>query len=637
MFGFDRSHYAIVAALLLGGCGEGFVDPERGLATDGSTLEGALTVNEWRAGRSGFIELFNSSDVGIDLTGWAVDDGPGGAAKRSLESGAFVNPHDFFLVPYGGINASSADRVRLLDPSGVVVADHANGYDGRSLSGRCFGRAPGSAAPVVRAGPVLDRAIPCTEGFANWVDATRLLINEVRPGSPGYVEIYNPEAYWVSTETQSATDPQGEPMWLQIEGREPHGVRLDVAPGGVAVVALLLTTERPVAISLQTAAGVELDAATSAVGGGPIAGRCFGRVTDGGAWAPGPVPCSSGVSNFVPGYDLVVNELKTGSAGFIEIYNRGATEADLSGYAVDDVEAAGSAPKRLVAGTKLAPGAFLLVPYGGVNKSSADWARIIDAAGAPVDAISTAAWGDRTSGCLGRSPDGGDWAFASRSCSPGEPNGVPVTPSGTCRATGGTYETIPFTAEQECKALEYLNKARFSELGRLADLSRNIAYDCGPAGCLAYRQAAWTSVLDYAGTPYVSGSTPGPTTLRKLLEASSTWQDDGLPYDTIANTWAHRGELVGRRVTLEKIWIERLDPANELCVVGRDAPDAPNFLYLCEVPSFCHDGCSPVDSLRTHVGEWIWLRGLLSNSDWVRGGAWAIHDPTVRAANPAIP
>ncbi len=642
MIGLGRGNASLllVGASLAAACGEGLAgDAEAGLLSDGTALSSPVVISEWKAGRGGYIELQNVSDQGLELVGFKVDDGAGGSAAKPVPT-QHLNPRDVALVPFAGINGSSADRVRLIDPSGAVVEDLPSGYAGESVAGQCFGRAvvPDSVGGVEVDGPVVDRAIACTPASSNWVDARALRINEVRAGAPGYVELFNPADHWVRTATPPVTDPSGEPMYLVIDGSPPMQVRQDIAPRGVLAIGLVLTSDAPVRIKLLTAAGVELDSVTSAPPGAPIAGRCFGRIDDGGAWVDGPVPCSRGVSNFLPGQDLVVNELKTGSGGFIEIFNRGTSVADLSGFAVDDVDGAGSSPRLLPAGTTILPGGFLQVPYNGVNKSSADWARIVDAAGNPVDAISTGQWADRASGCIGRSPDGGEWAVASRACSPGGPNGVPPTPVGGCSATGGTIETVAFTAEQECKAVEYLNRARFSELGRLPDLSRNIAYDCGPTGCRGYRQAAWRSVVDFAGTSDWAGAdTPGPAALRALREASSSWTDDGQPFDTIASTYAHRGEIVGRRVTLEKIWIERLDATNDKCVVARDAPGAPNFLYLCEVVGFCHDGCAPTDSVRTHVGEYIWVRGLFGNDPYVRGGAWEVHDPTVRVANPAVP
>ncbi len=133
--------------------------------------------------------------------------------------------------------------------------------------------------------------------------------------------------------------------------------------------------------------------------------------------------------------DIVINEFTGGASGKIELYNATTTPISLAGWQVDDIVNGGTAPKKL-AGT-LAPGALLVVTYGGINTASADRVRVVDAQGVEHDAHDNFYAGASIAGkCFGRSYDGGEWASAAMTCGIGATNGAPP-------ATGIEIITMP--------------------------------------------------------------------------------------------------------------------------------------------------------------------------------------------------
>jgi hypothetical protein len=142
--------------------------------------------------------------------------------------------------------------------------------------------------------------------------------------------------------------------------------------------------------------------------------------------------------------DVVINEFTAGSSGKIELYNPTASPIDLSNWKVDDVANGGAAPKSLGTGVVLQPGGFLLVSFGGINTSSTDMVRLVDANGVERDVHSNSYAGSSISGqCFGRAQDGNDWATGPIPCSLGTTNVVPPPPAGTVlRGTIVTPDTF---------------------------------------------------------------------------------------------------------------------------------------------------------------------------------------------------
>jgi len=149
------------------------------------------------------------------------------------------------------------------------------------------------------------------------------------------------------------------------------------------------------------------------------------------ACSDGDEELASETSAIESGPVVVINEFLAGSSGRIELFNAGDATANLSGWQVDDIANGGYAPKNLGTAVSLAPGAYLVVTYAGVNTASADEVRLLDTAGVVSDRHSNNYAGTSTAGlCFGRQPDGGAWAGQSLACSLGSTNGCPTT--GAC-------------------------------------------------------------------------------------------------------------------------------------------------------------------------------------------------------------
>jgi len=78
-----------------------------------------------------YIELYNSADAAVDLSGWQLDDKEGGTPPWRLPEGAIIQSSGFLLFfrkDTGIALNNDGDSVRLLAPDGVTVADQMD-YD----------------------------------------------------------------------------------------------------------------------------------------------------------------------------------------------------------------------------------------------------------------------------------------------------------------------------------------------------------------------------------------------------------------------------------------------------------------------------------------------------------------------------
>jgi Lamin Tail Domain len=86
---------------------------------------------------------------------------------------------------------------------------------------------------------------------------------------------------------------------------------------------------------------------------------------------------------------VLINELMPNPASggeWVELYNAGAAEVDLSGWRVDD-DTLGGSRTTIADGVRIAPGAHLLVPLAAsiLNNSGGDAAQLLDPADYLVD------------------------------------------------------------------------------------------------------------------------------------------------------------------------------------------------------------------------------------------------------------
>jgi len=297
-----------------------------------------LVINEFTPGSSGQVEIYNGTGADIDASGWQIDDIDGGGTRpKTLGSGSVVPAGGLLVVGYSGINYASADQVRLVDGQGTEVDAHDNFWTGSSNNGLCFGRQPdgGAWADVAIActlgssngggggttcDPVAcDDGDPCTvdscdaadqcaydpapDGTACGTGATcsagvcagvpALTINEFQPGSGGWVEVHNAGAVAVDLTGWMVDD-------VADGGTKPKAFASDtwVPAGGVVSLSYSgVNTASADQVRLVDGNGATVDEHSNFWDGSSIAGLCFGRMPDGGAWADTSIECSRDVSN----------------------------------------------------------------------------------------------------------------------------------------------------------------------------------------------------------------------------------------------------------------------------------------------------------------------------------------------------
>jgi hypothetical protein len=369
--------------------------------------------------------------------------------------------------------------------------------------------------------------------------------------------------------------------------------------------------------------------------GGPTNGTgCYGRLPDTtGAWMTPSISCTPGGDRndgSVPSVGVIVNEFKAGTTGFVELFNTSSTATvDLSGYAIDDIANGGAAPKVLPAGTSLAPRGRVQVAFAGINVGSADEIRVVAPGGAVVDSRSNGYLGASLTGkCFGRSPDGAGWSALPLVCSPGVAN-----PSSRC--PGGTYAGVAFTADEECKAIDFLNFAKGSDLSSV--MGANIPYDCAPDGtCSTTRKSAWQRLDQVTQFAQASACNDAASaSLAGLKSASATFTQTSPQGDTIASVWANRTALKNHFVTLDRVVITETipnQPVEQSCAVARDTATGAGWITVCEyVNPFCD--CRGAIDWSQYLGKSVFVRGQLEYLPFVQGGRWVVRQSHTAAAN----
>ena len=120
-----------------------------------------------------------------------------------------------------------------------------------------------------------------------------VLINEYSPGPGGWVELWNAAPTEVDLGGFVVDDvrPGGAAPVTVAQGTlvPPHGVVV-VRFGGINAA----SSDQ---VNLVDPKGKVVDTRASTPAGASVAGKCFGRVVDGGAWADGAVACTEGATN----------------------------------------------------------------------------------------------------------------------------------------------------------------------------------------------------------------------------------------------------------------------------------------------------------------------------------------------------
>jgi len=398
-----------------------------------------------------WIEFYNYSDAEVDLSGYVVQDDSDKnpyvfPAGTTVAAGAYLVIDTVDKAGEGDFDfgLGKGDSVRLFAPG------DANGttpllqttWPADTHAVPSWG-AKGEGANVeyvltAESTKGAENVFPDDGGGTPGTDADVVLNEIVYDEVSGYsdrVEIFNSGAASVSIAGWTISDDKRDRF------STPFAAGTTLEPGAFAVlvtdVDFSFGLGKGDEVVLYDGAGAEIDAyayeATSPSG-------TFARCPDGtGDWAHATV-ATPGTANdcaaaTVPG-SVVLNEVDSGPADWVELYNPGTQSFDIAGHELRD----NSDDHRwqFPAGTSIAAGEFLVVDAdaaglvfndqtdtyeegsfaSAIGIGSADQIRLYDTAGAQID--QTHAWtehasidGDEIAATLARCPDGtGDFVLA---------------------------------------------------------------------------------------------------------------------------------------------------------------------------------------------------------------------------------
>ena len=232
-------------------------------------------------------------------------------------------------------------------------------------------------------------------------------------------------------------------------------------------------------------------------------GQTYARATDGGAQWTVMAAGTKGQGNTStpdeqpePGesaVNLVINEVMSapldGDFDFIEIYNPGLTEVDMSGFVLQD-EKGESEQYVMPEGTTIAPGAVVLFTqvkegnsdgsFGFGLGSKGDKVTFLDNKGDLIDEVELPAMEDGTS--YARTADGATTWAVTTAPTPGESNGAAPAPS--LRGVVVINEVYTFSGQESIDDLDYIEL--YNTSGEAVDLGGLLMWEGGGP------EEAWT-------------------------------------------------------------------------------------------------------------------------------------------------
>jgi len=358
----------------------------------------ASPADEW-------IELYNTTDQDIDLTGWTLvaDDGsPNISLSGTIPAGGYlllertdentVSDIDADLI-YTGALKNTGEILRLQDASGTVI-DTANGDGGPWPAGNNITKSS------------MERIDPTApDGDANW-------------GTNDGV-------------TRNGLDANGDPINGTPKQRNSVASLLSPTPTVTFTPTLTPTaTWTPATTSTPTA-------------------------------TPPPAWNAITLNEYLPA-PRYVDWDGDGTPGpddeWIELYNRDLTVVDLGGWQLDDIADGGTAPYTIPPGTTILPHGFRVFfkrETGIALNNDGDTVRLIRPDG--VVAEQHTYTGARYDQSYAKTVDGGDTWTTDDSPSPGEPNSPPTaTPTSSSTPTPSPTATVTASATRTSTAFPTL-------------------------------------------------------------------------------------------------------------------------------------------------------------------------------------
>ena len=380
-----------------------------------------------------WIEFHNPTDAAIVLDGFVVKDDKD-ASSYVFPTGTTLAPNAFLVIDEllssgegdFDFGLGGADKVRLFDTTGALVDERSWTAHGATTWGVREGASPDwqSTSAATKGEPnafaPTEPETPSEPAGPAGVVLNEIIYDEIS-GYSDRVELFNGGESAVDLTGWTMSDDKRDRF-----GAVPSGTVL--APGGFVV----LVTDVDFAFGLGKSDEVVLyDASKTVVDSHPYTNTAplavFARCPDGsGAWAAATKATPGGANVCdpltVPG-SVVINEVDSQPADWVELYNPGTEPFDISGFEIRD----NSDDHRwqFRPGTSIAAGEHLVVDEASIGLvagvetrfsdpigiGKADRIRLFDTAGALVD--DTLPWtdhaaidGDVAAATYARCPDG---------------------------------------------------------------------------------------------------------------------------------------------------------------------------------------------------------------------------------------
>lgn len=358
-------------------------DSENDLTPGQSDVKG-LFINEIYSSNPDWIELYNSSDKELDLSGFILQDDKGAAEEYKFPAGTKIAPKSYLVVNEVtdftfGISSSKGDLITLFDTKNAVIADVTVPVmeDGKSYGLTTDGGTEWKIfdAPTKGKNNTSQGETPEDPGKSQ----LRLFVNEILTAPAGddvdFIEIYNDEnrdidlSGFILQDDKGAAEQFVIPAGTTIRAKG-YLVYEQVSPGAGASFTFGLGSKGDQVSFFEANGKLINQIATPDFGS--TKGSSYARIGDGGAqWQIVEIPTKGLSNSSTPTLplkgNLVINEVYTFSdqssvndLDYIELYNKSNQMIDLGGLKL--WESGGrSEAWTFPQGTTIAAGGLLVV------------------------------------------------------------------------------------------------------------------------------------------------------------------------------------------------------------------------------------------------------------------------------------
>ncbi len=288
-----------------------------------------LVINELFPGPKGFVEFYNPASNAVDLKGFFLSDDPANLRKFPIPSALVAAPGKFASVdlPARAADATNALVVVLTEPDGVkIVAAAAADF---STDRRAVGRKPAGGRVWLRF-PEPTRNAPNAREI---VPGEALRLNEVHfagAKAADWIELFNLLDTPASAQGLFLASNRDLSDQVPLDGVVPaRGCRSWPVPFTVKKEGFNLFLVNAARTVLQSRAWAA-----------PVSGEAWQAFPDGGGeWYASARPTRDAANAPARSTDIVINEIMfdppsvlTNAAQFLELFNRGKSSVDLSGW-----------------------------------------------------------------------------------------------------------------------------------------------------------------------------------------------------------------------------------------------------------------------------------------------------------------